>query len=563
MDNVSRRMTSSVKREHFCSVDSLRNGERRGVLSVLLLGDIKRSEMVDRMIQVRRSLGLKMETFFSAVNILDATLGRWAVLPGDDLVITSIAAMNLAQKYYEVYLQEISEYILAIGEDEATSEDVDRVLRQEERIFATLGCNINVPQEADYLEAILMACESSEESRVISRNLLIVTIVIGMSFLPSVVVTAIQSLLSHILDETYINYFEVPEDTVDMCSDGVILACREARSLGVAKMEGEEWLRFFDTLCSMKMLNSGENISGYYRDDLTIDLLPPDVIPEDSKKIGQGGAGVVKKVRYLGTLYAVKEVLNDPEDGILTSFLREVSIMQSLDHKNIAKIRHITSDLRSVFLDLGVSDLWAWVLEEGYISKDVQPQLADQMFSALSYMHDMGCLHRDIKPPNIIVFQEGHRQRFVLIDFGGGRGCQIPVEDNAFTQGVCTLQYRAPELLLGAETYGPAVDVWAMTVSLYQAATAVQPFRGNAERDQMIRIFEVLGTPTEKTWKGVTRLPGYKKNSFFLYQAEEEISIADGRLTGCYKRLMAGGLIMDPSLRSSARTLHNVVKEYV
>ena len=82
MDNVSRSGPSQIKQEHFCSSNSLKEHERRGVLSVLLPNDRKRSVLIDQIAMVSRSLKLQKETFFAAVNILDAALERWEILPG-------------------------------------------------------------------------------------------------------------------------------------------------------------------------------------------------------------------------------------------------------------------------------------------------------------------------------------------------------------------------------------------------------------------------------------------------------------------------------------------------
>lgn len=148
----------------------------------------------------------------------------------------------------------------------------------------------------------------------------------------------------------------------------------------------------------------------FYVPDLFFPLLSPALVPDDSsaRMLAQGSFSVVKLVDFGRKSYAVKQSrdqsqFSKSDEGIQSSFSREVSIVQSLDHPHIAKVRHITSDLNCIFLDLGASDLLTWVRTNGPAGHSTQVDLAVQLLSALVYLRDMGCLHRDIKPQNIIV----------------------------------------------------------------------------------------------------------------------------------------------------------------
>jgi cell division cycle 2-like protein len=72
---------------------------------------------------------------------------------------------------------------------------------------------------------------------------------------------------------------------------------------------------------------------------------------------------------------------------------------------------------------------------------------------------------------------------------------------------VVTLWYRAPELLLGAETYGPAIDNWACGCVLGELMRHSPLMPGRDEHEQVQLIFALLGVPNEQTWPGVTSLP--------------------------------------------------------
>ena len=78
-----------------------------------------------------------------------------------------------------------------------------------------------------------------------------------------------------------------------------------------------------------------------------------------------------------------------------------------------------------------------------------------QLFQGLHYIHKNGILHRDIKPSNILLNGKGEVK---LGDFGLSR----PYSGNKnYTNRVVTLWYRAPELLLGTQKYGPGIDIWS------------------------------------------------------------------------------------------------------
>jgi len=72
---------------------------------------------------------------------------------------------------------------------------------------------------------------------------------------------------------------------------------------------------------------------------------------------------------------------------------------------------------------------------------------------------------------------------------------------------VITLWYRPPELLLGATTYGPEVDIWSLGCIFAELLTLEVLFPGQGEMDQLNRIFKILGVQSEESWPGYSRLP--------------------------------------------------------
>lgn len=107
-----------------------------------------------------------------------------------------------------------------------------------------------------------------------------------------------------------------------------------------------------------------------------------------------------------------------------------------------------------------------------------------QINEAILFCHQRRILHRDLKPQNLLVSQDG---KIKVADFGLGRAFGVPVR--VYTHEVVTLWYRAPEVLLGSSRYSCPIDVWSMGCIFAEMATKRPLFQGDSEIDQLFRIF--------------------------------------------------------------------------
>ncbi len=103
-------------------------------------------------------------------------------------------------------------------------------------------------------------------------------------------------------------------------------------------------------------------------------------------------------------------------------------------------------------------------------------------------------LHRDLKPQNLLINKKGDLK---LADFGLARAFGIPVR--SYSNEVVTLWYRAPDVLMGSRQYSTSIDLWSAGCILAEMAIGRPLFCGNSTKDQVLRIFKYLGTPTEES----------------------------------------------------------------
>mmetsp|Transcript_66917 Transcript_66917/g.189869 ORF Transcript_66917/g.189869 Transcript_66917/m.189869 type:complete len:345 (+) Transcript_66917:69-1103(+) len=240
---------------------------------------------------------------------------------------------------------------------------------------------------------------------------------------------------------------------------------------------------------------------------------------EMTEKIGEGTYGAVYKARcrQTGKTTAIKRIKISPEDeGVPSTALREISLLQDLDHPNVVRLHDVFSgptSLHLVFECLDM-DLRMHLKRSGRMGGDTLRSASRQCFAGLEFCHALRILHRDLKPQNVLVcLRSGttgssEDPRLVLADFGLARVFSVPLR--VYTHEVVTLWYRAPEILLGQPWYGPSMDIWSLGCIVAEMATSQPLFPGDSEIDTIFKIFRCLGTPNDEVWPGVSTLKDFK-----------------------------------------------------
>jgi renal tumor antigen len=117
-----------------------------------------------------------------------------------------------------------------------------------------------------------------------------------------------------------------------------------------------------------------------------------------------------------------------------------------------------------------------------------------QLLKSIEHMHRNGIFHRDIKPENILLTGETVK----LADLGSCRGLY---QDQPLTEYISTRWYRAPECLLTDGYYSYKMDIWGIGCVMYEILSLCPLFPGDDELDQINKIHEILGTPSEEVFE--------------------------------------------------------------
>lgn len=271
------------------------------------------------------------------------------------------------------------------------------------------------------------------------------------------------------------------------------------------------------------------------------------------EQIGQGTYGQVYRAtcRDTGQIVALKKMIihHGSYWGMPQQLIREIKILKRLRHPNLLQMNEVVTskgvehldpddpinerdsnkgkdapDVRESYkgnlflvLEYMPHDLTG-LMDVAYQFTPLQIKIIFyQLLQAIAYMHEQKYIHRDIKSSNILL---DDRLGLKLADFGLARCIEPPILDQMqdrithnmleLTNKVITLWYRPPEILLRTVQYGPAVDVFSAGCILAELMLGKPLFAGKTEMEQLNLIVDLLGTPSEDTWKYLQSL---KKSS--------------------------------------------------
>ena len=198
-------------------------------------------------------------------------------------------------------------------------------------------------------------------------------------------------------------------------------------------------------------------------------------------ELGRGAMGVVYRSTHprLEIPVAIKVLAEQysSDANFRQRFHREAATVAALNHPGIVRVYDFDEDGPVLFIVMEWVEgrsMRSWLDEYGRFSVDVSVDLVQQLLSAVGVAHDLGVVHRDIKPDNILISNRGKTK---ILDFGISKLVDDKQRLTATGSMVGTPAYMAPEQVKG-ENIDARADIYSLGMILYELLHGEPPFTG-------------------------------------------------------------------------------------
>lgn len=560
--------------------------------------------LINRLFKLNKVCQYHKQTVYITISIINACVSKLA-LTEDQFRLGGIVSFYLASKFNEVRFFSLKAYI-DVFEDHYDEQDI---ISLELKIIKALDYNLIIPTIRDY-SAIFIGHVSKTNHTLLINSLTKISIFFVNKYLPTIISTSCNKIACLLLnlDKNFCETIEKcglynPYNVSDVISNKL---CKKLCEVIVYYLSGEvnkkkykiitkEINKIFnlfsvsltkeafllklgiaikDNFSLGNKTTTGKNKlitnqESFFEDQYVYHN--PTYLNRDINMLcfkGDGSSGVVHKVIYKDYVYA-RKTCKENLDGIPFCFLREVSFLKTIHHKNIISLCHIENNCQSFLMEYMDSNLKIYI--KLHINDvrlfNFQNYIAKELLEGLAYMHSLGFVHRDIKPSNILTKGEYPNITIKYCDFGSQRRNGLPkiindattqqekdkIDDCNYTKNICTLHYRPPEVLL-ANKYDYKIDIWSLGCTIYEVATADVLFQGNNDFSQLQQIFTIIGLPSDDD----VELEGWR-NMFSKENFENKLPnrsiLSDSSKSPHIQAVLKRGLILNPSKRASSEEL--------
>lgn len=203
--------------------------------------------------------------------------------------------------------------------------------------------------------------------------------------------------------------------------------------------------------------------------------------------IGRGGMGVVFKAMDMNLEKIVALKMIDPflarDENFLKRFKTEARALAKLENQNIVGVHALRETEFGLFMVMEyfhARTISEWLREKGRFTVSETIAIAPQLINAIRHAHKVGVIHRDIKPNNILLGEDGTVK---VMDFGLAKVVQEDGSQVTVTHAAAgTLFYMSPEQVKGLKNVDKRSDIYSIGMTLYEMLAGRTPFeKGESE----------------------------------------------------------------------------------